>query len=218
MKMAIAAQERGKRVLFLSFEMSGFEQLARYDSICFGINSMRLLHGTTNDEDFKKLKDGMRLRKNMAPFVISSDISATTTVSGLAAKIEQHRPDIVFIDGVYLMENEVGAEAGSTQSYTSISRNLKRLAQRIEAPVVVTTQALSSKMRDGKVSMHSLGWTSAWSQDADLILGVERRDTDPVVNLRVVAGRNVSPQEIQIMIDWETSSMEELEDDEDDDE
>jgi hypothetical protein len=66
-------------------------------------------------------------------------------------------------------------------------------------------------MKEGKVSMHSLGWTSAWSQDADLILGVERRDTDPVVNLRVVAGRNVSPLEIQLQIDWETSKMEELE-------
>lgn len=213
MKMAIAAQEQGKRVLFLSFEMSGYEQLARYDALCFGINSMRLLHGTTTDEDFDKLKAGMRTRKNMAPFIISADISATTTVSGLSGKIEQHQPDIVFIDGVYLMENEVGAEPGSSQAYTSISRNLKRLAQRIKMPLVVTTQALSSKMKDNKVSMHSLGWTSAWSQDADLILGVERRDTDPTINLRIVAGRNVSPREIQVRVDWENSEFEELEED-----
>ena len=43
-----------------------------------------------------------------------------------------------------------------------------------------------------KGSTYYTGNTSAWSQDADLILGVERLEETSLVKLRVVAGRNVS--------------------------
>ena len=212
MKSAMAAQAAGKKVLFLSFEMSQHEQRARYDAMACGINSMRLLHGNLTDEDERRLQRGWRLVKNLPPLVISADISATTTVSGLSAKIDEHQPDIVFVDGVYLMENEVGADPGSPQAYTAVSRGLKRLAQRIELPLVGSTQALSSKMgKDGAVTLHSLGWTSAWSQDADLILGAEREPGAPIIRLRVVAGRQVSPTEITVAVNWEESRFEEVE-------
>lgn len=220
MKSAIAAQEAGFKVLFISFEMSVFEQTCRYDALCCGVNSMRLIQGNLTNEDMLKLKKGLRNRIRMQPFIISADISATTTVSGLAGKIEEHQPDIVFVDGVYLMENEIGADTGSTQSYTSISRGLKRLAQRIKKPVVTTTQALTSKMAGGKVTLNSLGWTSAWSQDADLILGVERLDEADLIKFRVVGGRNVSPMEMGVRCNWEDSTLEEVNlqtDEEDDD-
>jgi replicative DNA helicase len=212
MKSAIAAQEQQKKVLFLSFEMSAYEQLCRYDAICCGINSMKLLYGELSDEEMKKLVYGMKARRHYAPFIISSDISASTTVSGLAGKIEQHQPDIVFVDGVYLMEPEGGEPPGSPQAYTSISRGLKRLAQRINKPLVVTTQALEGKLGKSKaITLHSLGWTSAWSQDADLVLGVERDPEQPLLCLRVVAGRNVSPRAIGVAINWEESILVETE-------
>lgn len=212
MKSAIAAQDAGLKGLFVSFEMSVDEQLARYDALTCGINANKIMHGTTSDVEVEKLQKGRRTRRNLPPMIVSADTSATTTVSSLSAKIEQHRPDIIFVDGVYLMENETGSEQGTPQAYTAISRGLKRLAQRVKIPLVATTQALSSKMgRDGKVSLHSLGWSSAWSQDADLVLGVERIEDAPIINLRVVAGRNVSPREIAIACNWEESILEEIE-------
>lgn len=218
MRSAIAAHDAGYRVLFISFEMSNFEQLVRYDAMTCGINSNKLLHGTLNDIDMGKLKKGFRVRKNMEPFIVAGDISATTTISGIAAKIEQYEPDIVFIDGIYLMENEAGLQAGTPAAYTSISRGLKRLAQRTHLPVVGTTQALVGKMdKSGAVTINSLGWTSAWAQDADLILGTERISDTPLVRLRVVAGRNVPPAEISIGVNWDESVFEEVDLAEDDD-
>ena len=70
----------------------------------------------------RKFKEGMRLRTNMEPFIISADISATTTPSGLSGKIDEHQTDIVYVDGVYLMENELGHQSGTAQAYTSLSR------------------------------------------------------------------------------------------------
>ena len=218
MKSAIGAQRAGYSVLFISFEMTVYEQLARYDAMNAGVDSMRVMFGRTTDEDEKRLKNAIRSVKNLPPFIVSADISATTTVSGLSGKIEQHQPDIVFIDGMYLMDNEAGAESGSTQAYTSISRAIKRLAQRTNMPIVGSTQALPGKMKDNKVTMGSLGWTSAWAQDADLILGTEKMEDSPLVKLRVVGGRNVAPREIPLSINWETSQFEEIEDYGEDDE
>ena len=65
--------------------------------------------------------------------------------------------------------------------------------------------------KDGAVTLHSLGWTSAWSQDADLILGAEREPGAPIIRLRVVAGRQVSPTEITVAVNWEESRFEEVE-------
>jgi replicative DNA helicase len=207
---AIAAQGSGRKVLFLTFEMSVKEQLNRYYSIFSGVNSMHVLQKNMTTEEHRKLKKGMAQCKNLPSFIVSADNSASTTISTLAAKIEQHQPDVVYVDGCYLMDNEVGAQPLTAQAFTSISRGLKRLAQRIDKPVICTTQALSNKMKDNVVTMHSLGWSSAWSQDADLILGVEKIEKTSLVRLRVVAGRNVAAREISVNCDFGSSIFEEV--------
>ena len=52
------------------------------------------------------------------------------TVSGMQAKIMEYQPDVVFIDGAYLMQSELPkVEQGSAQALTEIARGLKKLAQ-----------------------------------------------------------------------------------------
>jgi replicative DNA helicase len=211
MELAIGAQADNRKVLFVSFEMSKKEQLARYDGSTCGVNATRLLHGRSTEMEMRKLRKNMAIRKHMKPFIVSTDISATTTVSGLAAKIEEHQPDIVFVDGLYLMDNEIGAEPGSPRAFTAVSRSLKRLAQRLKIPIVGTTQALTSKMKGDAVTMHSLGWTSAWSQDADLILGAARESGSDLIKFSIVAGRQASPFDIPIKCNWEESEFTEYE-------
>jgi replicative DNA helicase len=220
MRSAIGAQDMGKKVLFVSFEMSAKEQKARYDAITCGVDASHLLYGHVTNMELKRLHAAMRQRKNLQPFVIAEDISALTTVSSLAAKMDEHRPDIVFVDGVYLMDNEIGAELGTPRAYTAISRSLKRLAQRTKTPIVGSVQALSGKMgKDQQVTMHSLGWTSAWAQDSDLILGVEKivEGGTTMVVLRVVAGRNVASGRIPIVCNFDRCQFDEGEMDEDTD-
>ena len=43
----------------------------------------------------------------MRPFIFSTDITSATTVSGIQAKIQQYQPDVVFVDGAYLMQSEL---------------------------------------------------------------------------------------------------------------
>jgi RecA-family ATPase len=120
------------------------------------------------------------------------------------AKIEQLKPDIVFVDGVYLMFDQVTGESNTPQALTNITRGLKRVAQQTKLPLVITTQTLLWKMRGGKVTADSIGYSSSFFQDSDVILGLEEVDDDDMRrNLKVVQSRNAGPADNLIVWDWE---------------
>lgn len=212
--IANSAHIYGKRPLFVSFEMSIEEQEARYDALISKVPYGRILAGDLTQADMKKITLALSRRKHMQPFVFSEDTASLTTVTALAGKIQEYRPDLLVVDGVYLMDDEEGEPKGSPQALTNITRSLKRLAQRFDIPVVATTQVLSWKLNNKKtraVTADAIGYTSSFAQDADLILGVERNpDIDNQAIIRVVLARSSPTGEVHIKWDWSTMEFEEI--------
>lgn len=215
--LANSAHVHGKRPLFVSFEMSIEEQEARYDALIAKVPYGRILSGDLNNAEMQRIKKALSLRKNMQPFVFTEDASSLTTISALASKVQEFQPDVLFVDGVYLMDDEEGEPKGSPQALTNITRALKRLAQRFDIPVVATTQVLSWKLNNKKtraVTADAIGYTSSFAQDADLILGVERNpDIDDQAIIRVVIARSSPTGEVHVKWDWQTMEFEEVFDD-----
>jgi replicative DNA helicase len=219
--MANAAHLHGKRPLFVSFEMSAEEQAARYDAIVAKVPYSNILRANLSDLEFDKVRNTLRMRKNMHPFIITEDTSSLTTVSSIAAKLQEYKPDILFVDGVYLMDDENGEPKGSPQALTNITRSLKRLAQTADIPIIGTTQVLSWKLGNKKsrrVTVDSIGYTSSFAQDSDLVLAVE---SDPDIEdqgiIRVVIARAAPQGEIRINWDWNNMDFTEVGEDGDDD-
>jgi len=153
----------------------------------------------------KMLKD-METKK---PFTLVDAINGIT-MSALSAKITQLNPDIVFVDGMYLMLDEITGERNTPQAITNITRALKRLAQNIDKPIVITTQTLLWKMKGRKVSADSIGYSSSFFQDSDVILGLEpielsdgSRD-ELVRKFSVVESRICAPTETTLTWVWDT--------------
>lgn len=212
--LANSAHVHGKRPLFVSFEMSIEEQEARYDSLISRVPYTRILSGDLDTKDMVKIRRALSLRKNMQPFVFSEDTSSLTTISALSSKVREYSPDVLFVDGVYLMDDEEGEPKGSPQALTNITRGLKRMAQRFDIPIVATTQVLSWKLQNRKtraVTADAIGYTSSFAQDADLILGVERNpDLDDQAIIRVVLARTAPTGEVHVKWDWNTMEFEEV--------
>ena len=220
--MANAAHLHGKSPLFVSFEMSAEEQAARYDAIVSKVSYTNILRGSLTNNELAKITDTLRMRKNMHQFIVTEDTSSLTTVSALAAKVKEFKPDILFVDGVYLMDDENGEPKGSPQALTNITRSLKRLAQNSDIPVIGTTQVLSWKLGNKKsrrITADSIGYTSSFAQDSDLIVGVESDpDIDNQSIIRVVLARSAPLGEIRINWDWNNMDFTEVgEDDGNDD-
>jgi len=204
LKIAINIHEQGKVPMFQSFEMNNKEQQQRHDSIRANISHTRLRRGKlTPTEDARYIASLNRI-ETMQSFHLVDAVNGLT-VSSLAAKIQQTKPDVVFVDGVYLMLDEISGEMNTPQAITNITRGLKRLAQKINKPVIITTQTLLWKMRGGKVTADSIGYSSSFFQDSDVILGLEPvEEADEVRKLRIVSSRNCPPTETPITWNWET--------------
>ena len=148
--------------------------------------------------------------ENMHNFYLTDSVAART-VTGLAAKIDKLQPSVVFVDGAYLMTDEITGEVNSPQALTNITRGMKHLAIMKKIPIVLSTQVLLWKMKKRQVSADAIGYSSSFYQDSDVILGLQRQDEedDTSRELKIVASRNCGPATTDLLWDWEEGKFEE---------
>jgi replicative DNA helicase len=193
LQVAINTHEAGHVPMFQSFEMNNHEQAQRHDSMRAHVSNARLRRGQLQTVEEQRLQDMYVRMQTMKPFNLVDAINGLT-IDALLAKAEQIKPDILFVDGVYLMMDQVTGESNTPQALTNITRGLKRVAQRLDIPVVITTQTLLWKMKGGKVSADSIGYSSSFFQDSDVILGLEPVPEDEDMRLlKIVQSRNAAP-------------------------
>jgi replicative DNA helicase len=210
MQMAVNVHRDGFVPMFQSFEMTNMEQQQRHDAMRARISHSRLIRGGLNAAEEARYMDELKAMEAMHRFYLTDSVSAMT-VTGLAAKIDKIRPDIAFVDGVYLMTDEVTGESNSPQALTNITRNLKHLAMAKKIPIVISTQVLLWKMKKRQVSADAIGYSSSFYQDSDVILGLQKQDEedDTSRELRIVASRNCGPATSDLLWDWEEGKFEE---------
>jgi replicative DNA helicase len=211
--MARAAHLSGHSPLFIGFEMSNREQGERIDASRAGVSMKALREGTLTKNEWERLRRAMSLLSEMHPFVLSTDRGRTMTLSGIAAKIDQLRPPCLFVDGVYMMDDENGEPKMSPRALTNITQGFKRLAQTYKIPIVISTQGLEWKSDRGKgMSRRTVGYSSSFLADSDDLIGVEISQDDPDIQiLKVMASRTCPPQDFYIRRDWDRGYYEELE-------
>lgn len=209
-----------KPTLFVTYEMSVREIEMRQDSLMAGVNFRRLQSGdlepAERDQYFDYLDKARR--KYTWPFHLM-DASVGTTISVIGAQVERLEPSAVFVDGVYLLRDEQTGETNTPQALTGISRSLKQLAARYQVPVVINTQALNWKSKGQRISVDSIGYSSAFLQDSDVVLGLERIQPGKGENpddyeqqriLRVMASRNTGLASVELVFDYDEGDISEL--------
>lgn len=193
--------------LFVSFEMSRRELAERHDATRAGVPLDRFRTGTltsTEEDSLANMYDEMEVK---APFVLA-DASEGTTIDSIQARVRDVQPSLLVVDGVYMMQDQITGESNTAPALTNLTRGLKRLAQSLKIPVIISTQALRSKMVRGRIGADSAGWSSSFSQDADVLLGLEEVPDSPDERvLRVVMSRNSSPTEVICDFSYERSEF-----------
>lgn len=192
------------RVGCVGFEMSNDEQKERTLGFTAGISTTAVQRGNFSDIERVRLdKAADALSKLRITFI--HDVDAASTISGLAAQVRKYQLDALYVDGIYHMTDESATRADNeTSRLTHISRGLKRLTATEGIPVFATTQTLMSKManRGKTTTTESFGWTSAFAQDANVLLGLDRPDTNrPEALLKVLIARHLQGMEVPILID-----------------
>lgn len=197
-------------VLQLVTEMSEEQMEDRYDAMlfhmCYGIdfnyNAFKsgLLDLETERKFFEFLEDDL-------PHLEPLNIVTATGVMSVSAAIDKYNPDIIFIDGVYLMEDDQGAKDDWLR-VAHITRDLKKLAKRCKKPIFINTQADKNTSKKTGPEISSIMYTQAIGQDSDNIWALFRDDVmraDNEMGLKILKQREGSLG--KLILNWDFSTM-----------
>jgi len=186
--IAAEAYINKRRVLVYSKEMSRIQMRRRIVAILVCLDYDRLKSGALDEyekEDYYEFLDNVGINEEQtrgkgghqpAMFFFSDKGRKTpASVDTLIAKAEKFRPDIICVDGFYLMHDpNVSPKSAPHVKIYSISRGMKEAAQYLEIPIVGSCQANRGGAGKYTEELDDVAGGDAIGQDADLLLRVYR--------------------------------------------
>lgn len=206
------AQLNNYKVCVFITEMNTNQMRDRFEAMLFGM--------MCGDFDYNQFKSGtLPLDKEKEYFQFLEEdlprlepliLETATGVSGVVAVIEREKPDLVLIDGVYLMEDDQGAKDDWLR-ISHITRDLKKTAKRKKLPIVVNTQADKNTSKKTGPELDSIMYSQAIGQDSDNVLALYRDEimiNDGEMGIRVLKQREGTVGKSIINWDFKTMNFE----------
>ena len=187
------AMLNGYKVVCFITEMSADIMRDRFEAMLFGMmygdfnyNNFKSGNLSKEQEDlyFEFLEDDL---PKLEPLVLET----ATGVSSVVSVIEQEKPDLVLVDGAYLMEDEQGAKDDWLR-VTHITRDLKKIAKNWHVPILINTQADQNTSKKTGPALGDIKYSQAIGQDSDNILALFRDEimiNDNEMGVRVLKQR-----------------------------
>lgn len=208
MKIAMNIQESGLRVLYLTYEQTVDEQTRRLDAYRAGFNDNLLNSGQIDHDQWRALQEGIQKTEELPPMLISEDCM---TVTSIGAKIDVFKPDVVIVDGVYMMEDERGENKGTPLALANIVSGLKFLAMRRSLCIVAVTQSTPARTKGETLNNDSIMGSRSFVQYSNTVIGIERTEETTMRKMKVLLSRSCSPVEIVLLFNYDTGEFTELE-------
>jgi len=174
LEFAINAWKQGKKVLYVSLEMS--PELVRNRAYAL------MSRGKFNMSDLSRAEIDLIDMENWSSQELDNDNSFVVTGSEgmggfnnlqLQAKIDQYGPDIIYIDYMQLQEDNKNS-SGETEKVRNVSKENKATAMRNEVPVVCVASASSNETKEyfTPPQIYEVAGSRQSAFDADLVLSM----------------------------------------------
>jgi len=181
--MAAHAYNANCRVMVFSKEIQRTTLRLRVASVLAGVDYERLRRGnlSVHDEEFffdfldavediEEIETNGSHRRSLL-FMSDKGKRKASTVEDLIAAAERFEPDVVFVDGFYLMrDSRSGSKTVDWKQISHISQDLKGMAQYLECPVIGTTQANRANAKTVTGDLDDLSFADGIGQDADIAM------------------------------------------------
>ncbi len=203
------AQLNGYKVVCFITEMSTELMQDRFEAMLFG-----MMYGNFNYNNFKSgsldidtentyfefLEDDL---PKLEPLIIET----ATGISSVVSVIEREKPDLVLVDGAYLMVDEQGAKDDWLR-VTHITRDLKKTAKNWHLPIVINSQADKNTSKKTGPELGSIMYTQSIGQDSDNVLALFRDEI--MINDREMGVKVLKQREGvlgKVIINWDFDHM-----------
>lgn len=143
LQIMLNCMEQGKRVLFISREMSNLQVFMRNITKKTGINTKDMKNKEISEESWKRIIGVMEEFSSKNLIHINDRIS---TISELKRRVRQLKVDLVIVDYIQLMTPEASMQ-NREREVATLSRELKNITLDFEIPVIQLSQ-LNDEMKD----------------------------------------------------------------------
>jgi len=187
------AFEMNQKVLFYTKEMTDEQCYQRMAAIMVGALYQDLRLGKLPAFQEEQLHVIQQVAEEMASknrmiCLTAKDVAGRDTPSWLRGKIEKYHPDVVFVDGLYLMSPEARRKTMQDhERVREISRDVRRIVLEEKVPLMATMQANRQAAKHSEGNLDEIAFSDSLSQDCTMACRVMSDKHQPTISL-VMAG------------------------------
>lgn len=199
---AVYMAKNGYKVLLFTTEMSTDMIIRRIDAIWCKLSYTRFRDGKLNRDEFARLEKYYETIEGSVDENIIIE-QATGGVANVGAKIDQHKPEMVMIDGAYLLEDDEGGD-DDWKALVRVFRGLHRLCLTKNIPILASTQS-----NEEKASLGAISFAKHIRADCDVIMALETDDEMRADKEMAIKFLKIREGEIpgRILMEWDFNNM-----------
>jgi replicative DNA helicase len=213
LQIARSAWDAGARVLLATTEMTQERMADRFFALHLTLPYSQFRRGQLLPLVEKKMRDSiyeMMAKDDNRIHIIGGDFDFR--IENLAATIDEVMPEIVVLDGAYLIQSE---GANRNEQAANAFNNLKRLANKTKIPFCVSSQFNREvkKNSPNSVQAESIGLTDVAGWNADAAFGLyqtEDMGRDKRMGMKPLKIREGKGEDIELIWDIENMVFKEL--------
>lgn len=203
---ALHAHTNGYQTMFFSMEMPLLQCGRRIVSLRSKVNYTRLRLGRVSYFGMERIIQEQEAMSSEIPFHLISG-GMFGTVDKFYAQVKHYRPEIVFLDGAYLMRPAGGSNKGKGwERATNVLENLKHISLSENIPIVISYQF----NRAAPGTLVGISTTDTVGQLSSIVLSTEHEEGDDLSNMRpiqykvikVLKGREGETGKIRVELDF----------------
>ena len=170
---ALGAWRSGYSVLIVTMEMT-IEQMARRAlGIEAGINPDYIRKGAMSSHKLRRLERVIDTLRHAERFNIYAG-GFSKKIDDVELLIEELSPDIVFIDGAYLLSPANGGRQNRIEKVATVYDELKKMTITHDRPIVTTSQFSRQAGKRGKDgSLETISFTDAIGMHSSLVFSIK---------------------------------------------
>ena len=168
------AWERGNRVLLFSTEMSIGALKRRASALIARLSYGLIKAGRLHESEYESYKETLREYEKDDRFMIVGN-DTTLKRSTIEQNIIMQKPDLVGIDGYYMVEDDIEKYSKDDLKMGGIWKSGKKLAKRHQVPIIVTHQLNrppQGQKPGQKPDLARLAYSDAAGQYADYVFSI----------------------------------------------
>lgn len=206
---AINAWKDGKVPLFISMEMKTTLIAQRIAALTTKTSATELKMAMVADKKYRNmLKQLYAMKKQQDFWIADGALSATT--NDLLILCQQLHPDVLFIDGAYLLQHENLRLPRWEKVSTNAEAIKSNIAEAMNIPVVVSYQLNreTTKKKISDVGVENIAYSDSIGQLSSVVLGLfeeENIETKLQRKVRILKGRHGESGEF--IINWRFGGM-----------